>query len=412
MGIRRNLQPKKKYQLFSAAVYWQNYKRRQRKVLLFGTSITSFSVLIITIFSFAMFTGYSDNISHSTSLTAGSKKVTAHKTVTRLAITSAKSSKGGVTTTLQQPITFSAARGVAISKASVTGNPSWTKLSLYNDPTNEATQYYDSDPGVTGAATIERMGLVPVSEWFGDWTSGIESSVNAYVSSAAQVNAVPVLVLYNIPERDCGGNSTGGAASASAYDQWVQQVSSGIGNNVAVIILEPDALGDLDCLSAPDQQSRLSAMSQAVTILKTHPNTFVYIDAGNASWEPASVMADRLSAANINQADGFSLNVSYFDSTASNQAYGDQLSKLVGNKHYVIDTSRNGAGGILSGTVCNPSGAALGSLPGISTGDRLNDAFLWIKIPWESDGPCNGGPAPGDVFWSYALELAHNAGWN
>ena len=71
--------------------------------------------------------------------------------------------------------------------------------------------------------------------------------------------------------------------NVAAYTQWVQQVASGIGNRTAVIILEPDALGALDCLSSSDQQARLESISRAVTILKAQPATSVYIDAGNAS---------------------------------------------------------------------------------------------------------------------------------
>ncbi|HUC88193.1 MAG TPA: glycoside hydrolase family 6 protein [Candidatus Binatia bacterium] len=289
--------------------------------------------------------------------------------------------------------------------------PSWTHLPLYDDPTNEATQYYESDPSMANANLIERMGQVPVAEWFGDWDTDIVSSVNDYVTAAAAANAVPVLVMYNIPDRDCGGNSTGGAANATTYTQWIQQVSSAIDNRLAVIILEPDALGDVGCLATADQPSRFAAMAQAVTILKTDPNLTLYIDAGNPVWQSTTTMAQDLEAANIAGADGFSLNVSYFISTAENQTYGDALSKLVDNKHYVIDTSRNGGDQQVGGVVCNPLTASFGTSPTVNTGDPLNDALLWIKIPWESDGPCNGGPAPGDVFWSYAIQLAENDGW-
>jgi endoglucanase len=60
-------------------------------------------------------------------------------------------------------------------------------------------------------------------------------------------------------------------------------------------------------------------------------------------------MASRLKAANVAAADGFSINVSYFASTAQNRSYGDQLSGLIGYKHYVIDTSRNGANHAVTG---------------------------------------------------------------
>jgi endoglucanase len=315
------------------------------------------------------------------------------------------------TNTVDAPATVSAAIHNPISTVPVSITPYWTKLPLYTDPNNEATSYYQENPTASGAALIEREGTVPVSEWFGDWDPDVQSAASSYVGAAAQANAVPVLVAYNIPVRDCGSYSAGGAANESAYLSWVHDLSAGIGNRLAVVILEPDALPLLDCLSPADQQTRDDALSQAVTILKTDPNLTLYIDAGSSAWQPVALMAQRLRAANIAQADGFSLNVSHFAPTSQNQAYGDQLSKLVGNKHYIIDTSRNGNNNVASSDWCNPSNAALGSAPTANTGDPLNDAWLWVKIPWESDGSCNGAPAAGMVYWSYAIQMAENAGW-
>ena len=44
---------------------------------------------------------------------------------------------------------------------------------------------------------------------------------------------------------------------------------------------------------------------------------------------------------------------------------------------------------------CNPDGRALGTPPTTNTGDPLCDAFYWLKPPGESDGRCNHGPAAG-----------------
>lgn len=295
--------------------------------------------------------------------------------------------------------------------AAVPPKPSWVYLPLYTDPSNGATQYVASNPQPTGIAYITRMSQVPVAEWFGDWNADVTSDVNSYVSAAAAKGSVPVVVAYNIPNRDCGGYSVGGASDLSNYTQWVQKVAAGIGNRTAVVILEPDALGALDCLPASAQSERTQSLAKAVDILKAHINTAVYIDAGTPVWQPADVMAQRLKSADVAAADGFSLNVSYFATTSSNRAYGDKLSRLVGYKHYVIDTSRNGGNHAVTGMQCNPSFAALGQTPTTDTGDALNDALLWIKIPWESDGQCNGSPGPGVEYWSYAIQLAKNAGW-
>jgi endoglucanase len=48
----------------------------------------------------------------------------------------------------------------------------------------------------------------------------------------------------------------------------------------------------------------------------------------------------------------------------------------------------------------------LGQMPTTRTGHRLVDAYLWIKYPGESDGPCNGGPTAGQWWADYALGLA------
>jgi endoglucanase len=116
-------------------------------------------------------------------------------------------------------------------------------------------------------------------------------------------------------------------------------------------------------------------------------------------------MGERLKSAGIADASGFALNVSNFYRNAENIAYGEQVSRLVGGKHFIIDNSRNGNGSS-NGEWCNPRGRALGSAPTVATGHRLVDAFLWIKRPGESDGACTGGPQAGQWWGDYALDLA------
>jgi endoglucanase len=293
---------------------------------------------------------------------------------------------------------------------SIPPKPSWVYKTLYTDPTNGAAQYLAANPGANGANYIARLARVPVADWFGDWNTDVRNDVDAYVSAAAATGSVPIVVAYNIPNRDCGGYSVGGASGIAAYTQWMQQVAAGIGDRTAVVVVEPDALGALDCLTTSQQQERSQSIATAIPILKAHTQTTVYLDAGTPVWQPANVMAQRLTAANIAAADGFSLNISYFASTAQNRAYGDQLSSLIGYKHYVIDTSRNGGNNAVTGMQCNPPFASFGQTPTTTTGSALNDALLWIKIPWESDGACNGSPGPGQEYWSYAIQLAQNAG--
>ena len=83
-------------------------------------------------------------------------------------------------------------------------------------------------------------------------------------------------------------------------------------------------------------------------------------------------------------------------------AFGLQLCELRPNDYFVIDTSRNG-NGPFGNEWCNPPGRALGIPPTCNTGNEKCDAFLWVKVPGESDGTCNGGPRAGR-FWPEQAE--------
>jgi endoglucanase len=146
-------------------------------------------------------------------------------------------------------------------------------------------------------------------------------------------------------------------------------------------------------------------------VLASHPDVSVYLDAGNSNWHTASDIAGRLEQAGVDQAQGFALNVSNFVATATETQYGDAVSALIGGKHFVVDTSRNGRGPTPDAQWCNPSGRALGDRPTAATGDPLADAYLWIKHPGESDGTCNGGPSAGEWWADYALGLAQRAAY-
>jgi endoglucanase len=99
--------------------------------------------------------------------------------------------------------------------------------------------------------------------------------------------------------------------------------------------------------------------------------------------------------------------------------------------HFVVDTSRNGTGPWQAPAYpdpqdwCNPPDRGLGIEPTADTGSSLLDAYLWVKIPGESDGACTRGlgpagstvdpewgvidPAAGQWFPEMVLDLVHNA---
>lgn len=257
------------------------------------------------------------------------------------------------------------------------------------------------------AALIARIADQPVARWLGGWVRDIRREVSQAVATITGSGALPVFVAYNIPYRDCGSYSAGGSATATAYRNWIKDFAAGVGRRNAIVILEPDALPGMDCLGAAGRRERLALLREGVSAL-SRQGAAVYIDAGHANWHAPAEMARRLREAGIAEASGFSLNVSNFAPTEANIAYGEQVSRLVGGKHFIVDTSRNGLQ-TTSKEWCNPRGRALGVAPTTNTGHPLVDAFLWVKAPGESDGTCGGGPQAGSWWSTYALELSRMA---
>lgn len=256
------------------------------------------------------------------------------------------------------------------------------------------------------AALIDRIASQPVGIWLGEWNADVRAVAAEHVQAARETGAVPLLVAYNIPDRDCGQHSAGGARSVAAYRAWIDDLADGIGAGPAAVVLEPDAVAAFGCLSDRGRAERADLLSAAVTRLARQPGVAVYLDAGNASWIPAPEMARRLRASGVAGARGFAVNVAGFHTTSRSRAYGRAISRRVGGAPFVIDTSRNGAGPAPGDEWCNPSGRRLGEAPTAATGDALVDALLWVKRPGESDGTCNGGPPAGAWWPEGALELA------
>ena len=94
------------------------------------------------------------------------------------------------------------------------------------------------------------------------------------------------------------------------------------------------------------------------------------------------------------------------NTTGVDSRYEASLGGVAPSTHFVIDTSRNGLGPwqYPADTYpahedwCNPPDRGLGVRPNTSTGLDLVDAYLWIKVPGESDGKCyRGTEGPNDA---------------
>jgi endoglucanase len=329
---------------------------------------------------------------------------------------------------------------------------------------------------VKKALLIAAMEFSPRAVWItGGTPSQTQQTVKQTISQAREAESVPVFVLYNVPNRDCGGYSAGGAQDTATYEAWIDAVAGAIGNHKVVIVLEPDGLALLpgDCgYDAQATADRYTQINYAVTKLEANPRTLVYLDAGHSAWHSVGDMAARLVQGGLMQTQGFYSNASNYRATNyetkfdtwiseciafandpeeggwrlghydycasqyfspfgsvnpndistwvySDQWYAANMGTAVPTTHFLIDTSRNGQGPfdassyaaapynqpasviatLNGGNWCNPPARGLGLRGTANTGVPLLDAYLWVKVPGESDGSCN---AQGGVrAWDY-----------
>lgn len=237
--------------------------------------------------------------------------------------------------------------------------------------------------------------------------SALTSSVQRFMQRAYP--STPSCVLYNIPDRDCGQYSKGGASSDEDYVNWIIAFANGIRNqNDPIIIFEPDALAlavnnPWDQPPSKELEHRIELYKACLPILQG-AGCRLYVDIGHPRWLQPWKAAQVLNMLEPESFDGFCTNVSNFIPLDECIRWGEEVSALTNDKHFIIDTSRNGTDEH-NNDWCNPKDKRLGVKPTLETGHPLIDAFLWIKVPGESDGYCDGGPKAG-MFWpEYAAML-------
>jgi endoglucanase len=219
------------------------------------------------------------------------------------------------------------------------------------------------------ANLIQAMVNTPQAVWF---TSGdpkdVQQDVKQIAQQAAGHGAVPVLVAYDIPGRDCGQYSAGGAPGDAAYQAWISAFAEGIGASKAVVLLEPDALANLpsNCganayagaPNPPTDGTRIADIKYAVKALEADPNVSVYLDAGHSAWQSVGTMAQRLVEAGVLSAQGFFLNVSNYQYTPNEVAYGTWVSECIalGRGSATYDYPNNCPSQYGNGTSMSPYG--------------------------------------------------------
>ena len=215
----------------------------------------------------------------------------------------------------------------------------------------------------------------------------VRQHVQQTMFGAALERAVPVLVAYNVPGRDCSQYSAGGAPSDAAYDAWINSLAQGLGNGKAVIILEPDALANLptDCSAAYQaanptitNTTRVDDVAYGVQKLEQDPNADVYLDSGHSAWQAVGTIAETLVAADVQQSQGFFLNVSNYQYPTNNVYYGTWVSSCI-----AYATVNSGA----------TQSTALADMPGLGSttiGNNPVAPFSGCPNQYWNGGPANG----------------------
>ena len=268
------------------------------------------------------------------------------------------------------------------------------------------------------ANTMWRLAREPRFRWFGKFTAPrMQKKIQGFLDRVQcdQPGTVPLMVVMRHQGKGCNGTyRAGGAAEDARTRRWYDDFANSVGDARVVIGFEPDSLGTVDCLAPDRRADRIKTLRYGVDVLSQLPNATIYLEAGASDWEAASRTAKQLRKIGIHKVRDFMLNVTHHDWTRNNVMHGLELSRLVGGKPFIINTSYNGRGPLhykkwinrskhmwrRINVWCHPGLRGLGPAPTTLTSNAKADAYMYINRPGFSAGACNGGPLPVGTWWA------------
>jgi len=358
-----------------------------------------------------------------------------------------------------------AAAGTAASAAAtqtigLQTNP-FSGKALYANPYYASEISTSAIPSLTGAMATKAAAVAKVGTFVWLDTAAKVPTVDTYLTNIEALNAAgadpPVIgtfVVYDLPDRDCAADASNGEYSiadngVANYKAYIDSIKAILSNHTktdVVLVIEPDSLANLVTnLSVSKCANAEAAYKECVTYAIQQlnlANVAMYLDAGHAGWlgwsaniGPAATLFGNLySAANSpSQVRGLATNVANYngwdlasapsytsgDSNYDEKLYVNALAPLLVAAgypaHFITDTSRNGVQPTAQqawGDWCNVKGTGFGVRPTTSTGDALEDAFVWVKPGGECDGTSNSSAPRYDAHCglSDALQPAPQAG--
>jgi hypothetical protein len=281
----------------------------------------------------------------------------------------------------------------------------WGPIALpITDPGHgDPVSAYRNTAGGAERSLLSQLLAQPRTQWFGAWvrTGAIRQAVRRHIAAVTHGDGrvgVQLGVFRLVPFERAACRRLPTRAEQRDYKRWIAQFARGVGRTRTMIVLQPD-LPFVRCLPGHSTiDMRLVAF--AARRLSALPHTTVYLDAGAADWLSAGQAARMLRGSGVRYARGFALNLTHFDSTARQVAYGRRIVRALAHagvrgKHVVVNTAQNGRPFIAwrhrlafrRGTVCASRAArhcvTLGrpfttrtAVPGVV------DAYVWAGRPW------------------------------
>ena len=262
------------------------------------------------------------------------------------------------------------------------------------------------------ANRLKAISESPQAIWLTTGGQETKRRVARAMKASGSSKSVPVFVAYNIPARDCGSFSAGGAKGAKAYSRFVATIAKTIGRRRAAVVMEPDAIAGLDCLSKKKQRARLALIKKSVRTLEKRPKLAVYIDAGHSVWKPGQHDGEAPASRPASPRPTASRSTSRTTTarrTRSPSARGSARRPRASTSSSTPAATARAPRRTTSGATRPAARSANGRGPPTPASKRV-DALLWIKAPGESDGTCNGGPPAGEWWRDYALGLIERSG--
>ncbi|MEO0601454.1 MAG: glycoside hydrolase family 6 protein [Myxococcota bacterium] len=255
-----------------------------------------------------------------------------------------------------------------------------------------------------------------------------------------------VLVVYNLPDRDCAAGASAGELRLEEdglrryREEFIDPIVATLAEPAyrplrLAVVIEPDSLPNLVTNLESHEACRVAApayregVAYAIAQLATVSNAYLYLDVAHSGWlgwdrppEVAALYREVMAEAGGEElVTGFATNVSNYTPIEENldpfgavevhkkliegfyswnpiideHRYVDALREHFPDHGFLIDTSRNGWGGRLldapldgrshRGNWCNIRDAGLGASPRANPREGIH-AYFWIKPPGESDG--------------------------